>query len=41
MKMNANKDEGRFIDVRLMTNFGKIKKVITDDKKVWEFLVND
>lgn len=39
--MNANKDAGKYIDVRLMTNFGKIKKVVTDEKKVWEFLAND
>jgi len=39
--MNANKDAEKYIDVRLMTNFGKIKKVVTDEKKVWEFLAND
>jgi hypothetical protein len=41
MQMHANKNDEKFIPIRLMLNFPKIKKVLRDEHKLLRFLVDD
>lgn len=41
MQMHANNDENKYINYKLMLNFPKIKKVLADENKLWDYLVND
>lgn len=41
MQMHANNNPQGNINLRLMLNFPKIKKVLTDEEKLWRFLTED
>ncbi len=41
MQMHANNNPQGNINLRLMLNFPKIKKVLTDEVKLWKFLTED
>lgn len=41
--MHANNDAERYINLKVMLNFPKIKKFLNlnDDEKLWAYLIND
>lgn len=41
MQMHANRDPEKYINIKLMLNFPKIKKVLTDENILWKYLTND
>lgn len=43
MQMHANNDAEKYINLKVMLNFPKIKKFLNlnDEEKLWTFLIND
>jgi hypothetical protein len=41
MQLHANNDDKKYIQIKLLLNFPKIKKILNDETKLWLYLTND
>jgi hypothetical protein len=39
--MHANQNESKYIHVNFLLNFPKIKKILSDEVKLWQYLEED